>query len=156
MGVAWIILPSICKCAVSSWKLCCYYTNYTNNGFYCLHDGFSFFFFIIFFNNIAVHCVSVHNVLKWKRGFLDLLCLSKRQTFSNVNIKIVPGPKKKKSQTRKYLLSKYLGIVMTLVQTLNGGQGAVAHEGRTQRAAKATCSQTEQGPPGYTDKMKIM
>lgn len=43
---------------------------------------------------------------------------------------------------------------MTLVYTLDGSQGAVAHEGRTQRTAKATSSQTEQGTPGNmnTDK----
>lgn len=39
-------------------------------------------------------------------------------------------------------------ILMALLCTLNGRQGAVAHEGRTQCTAKATRSQTEQGTPG--------
>lgn len=56
------------------------------------------------------------------------------------------------SQVRKYLQKEVLNI-LTLVYTLDGSQGAVAHEGRTQRAAKATRSQTEQGAAGHTDEI---
>lgn len=45
---------------------------------------------------------------------------------------------------------------MTLTHTLDGGQGAVAQEGRTKCAAKATRSQTEQGPPGHIDTDQII
>lgn len=45
---------------------------------------------------------------------------------------------------------------MTLGCTLDGSQGAVAHEGRTQRTAKATMSQTEKGTPGHTETDKTI
>lgn len=42
-------------------------------------------------------------------------------------------------------------IVVISVHTLNGSQGAVAHEGGAQGTAKATGSQAEQGSPGHTE-----